>query len=58
MFTFPPPPADLHKSLGKRLKPKATTTGVVLGSGTYGSVIELTSAREQQRVDSLDTNSV
>ena len=51
MFTFAPPPADhdLRKSLEKRLKPyirKATPTRTVLGSGTYGSVIELTSAGE------------
>ena len=48
-ITFPPPPADLHKALVRQLKPyirKATPTGTVLGSGTYGSVIELTSAGE------------
>ena len=49
MCTLPPPPADLRRALVRQLKPytrKATPTGVVLGSGTYGSVIELTSARE------------
>ena len=47
--TFPPPPADLRRALVRQLKPytrKATPTGAVLGSGTYGSVIELTSAGE------------
>ena len=47
--TFPPPPADLRRALVRQLKPytrKATHTGAVLGSGTYGSVIELTSAGE------------
>ena len=42
-------PADLRKALVAQLKPytrKATPTGKVLGNGTYGSVIELTSARE------------
>ena len=45
----PSPPADLRRALVDRLKPytrKATPTGKVLGVGTYGSVIELTSARE------------
>ena len=45
----PPSPADLHRALVAQLKPytrKATPTGRVLGNGTYGSVIELTSARE------------
>ena len=49
MSTFPPPPADLRRALVTQLKPytrKATPTGAVLGSGTYGSVIELTSAGE------------
>ena len=49
MSTFPPPPADLRRALVRQLKPytrKATPTGAVLGSGTYGSVIELTSAGE------------
>ena len=44
-----PPPADLRRALVRELKPytrKATPTGAVLGSGTYGSVIELTSAGE------------
>ena len=44
-----PPPADLRRTLMRQLKPytrKATPTGKVLGSGTYGSVIELTSAGE------------
>ena len=47
--TFTSPPADLRKALVRQLKPyirKATPTGTVLGSGTYGSVIELTSAGE------------
>ena len=47
--TFPPPPADLRRALVRQLKPytrKATPTGALLGSGTYGSVIELTSAGE------------
>ena len=42
-------PADLRRALVAQLKPytrKARPTGTVLGSGTYGSVIELTSARE------------
>ena len=42
-------PADLRRALVAQLKPytrKATPTGKVLGSGTYGSVIELISARE------------
>ena len=42
-------PADLRRTLVAQLKPytrKATPSGTVLGSGTYGSVIELTSARE------------
>ena len=41
--------ADLRRSLVTQLKPysrKATPTGAVLGSGTYGSVIELRSAGE------------
>ena len=41
--------ADLQRTLEDRLKPyikNATPTGVVLGSGTYGSVIELKSGRE------------
>ena len=45
----PSPPADLRRTLVAQLKPhtrKATPTGKVLGVGTYGSVIELTSARE------------
>ena len=45
----PSPPADLRRALVARLKPytrKATPTGKELGIGTYGSVIELTSARE------------
>ena len=49
MSTFPVPSADLRRALVRQLKPytrKATPTGVVLGSGTYGSVIELTSAGE------------
>ena len=49
MSTFPLPLADLRRALVRQLKPytrKATPTGVVLGSGTYGSVIELTSAGE------------
>ena len=44
-----PSPADLRRALVAQLKPytrKATPTGKVLGNGTYGSVIELTSARE------------
>ena len=47
--TFPPPSADLRRALVRQLKPytrKATPTGAVLGSGTYGSVIELISAGE------------
>ena len=43
------PPADKHRSLFTQLKPytrRAKPTGTVLGSGTYGSVIELTSAGE------------
>ena len=43
------PPADLRRALVRKLKRytrKATPTGVVLGSGTFGSVIELTSAGE------------
>ena len=47
--TFPPPPADLRRALVRQLKRytrKATPTGAVLGNGTYGSVIELTSAGE------------
>ena len=47
--TFPPPPAKLRRALVRQLKPytrKATPTGAVLGSGAYGSVIELTSAGE------------
>ena len=42
-------PADLRRALMAQLKPytrKATPTGKDLGSGTYGSVIELTSAGE------------
>ena len=42
-------PADLRRALVAQLKPytrKARPTGTVLGSGTYGQVIELTSARE------------
>ena len=42
-------PADLRRALVAQLKPytrKARPTGTVLGSGTYGSVIELTSAGE------------
>ena len=42
-------PANLHKTLVSVLKPytrKAKLTGTVLGSGTYGSVIELKSAGE------------
>ena len=49
MSTCPPPPADPRRALVTQLKPytrKATPTGAVLGSGTYGSVIELTSAGE------------
>ena len=49
MSTCPPPPADPRRALVRQLKPytrKATPTGAVLGSGTYGSVIELTSAGE------------
>ena len=45
----PSPPADLRRAQISQLKPytrKATPTGKVLGVGTYGSVIELTSARE------------
>ena len=45
----PSPPADLRRTLVAQLKPyarRATPTGKVLGVGTYGSVIELTSARE------------
>ena len=45
----PSPPADLRRVLVARLKPyvrKATPTGKELGIGTYGSVIELRSARE------------
>ena len=45
----PSSPADLGRALVAPLKcytRKATPTGKVLGSGTYGSVIELTSARE------------
>ena len=45
----PSPPADLRRALVARLKRytrKATPTGKVLGVGTHGSVIELTSARE------------
>ena len=50
--SFPLPSADLHSAMMKSdsLKPyirKATSTGNLLGSGTYGSVIELTSAREK-----------
>ena len=48
-MTVPSPPADLRRTLVAQLKPytrKATPTGKVLGVGTYGSVIELTSARE------------
>ena len=48
-LTVLPSPAELHKVLVAKLKPyirKATPTGKVLGSGTYGSVIELISARE------------
>ena len=44
-----PPPADLRRALLKKLKPylrKAKPTGKVLGIGTYGSVIELISAKE------------
>ena len=43
------PPADLRRALVAQLKPytrRATPTGTVLGSGTYGSVIELRSAGE------------
>ena len=46
---IPPPLADLRRAIVSQLKPytrKATPTGAVLGSGTYGSVIELTSAGE------------
>ena len=42
-------PADLRRALVTQLKPytrKATPTGKELGSGAYGSVIELTSAGE------------
>ena len=45
----PSPPADLRRALVAQLKQytrKATPTGKLLGVGTYGSVIELTSARE------------
>ena len=45
----PSPPANLRRVLVDQLKPytrKATPTGKELGIGTYGSVIELTSARE------------
>ena len=41
--------AEVHRTLEKQLKPytrNAKQTGKVLGSGTYGSVIELTSAGE------------
>ena len=43
------PPADLRRALVRQLKSytrQATPTGTVLGNGTYGSVIELTSAGE------------
>ena len=49
MINFCLPPADLRRALVAQLKPytrKAKPTETVLGSGTYGSVIELISAGE------------
>ena len=49
MINFCLPPADLRRALVAQLKPytrKAKPTETVLGSGTYGSVIELRSAGE------------
>ena len=40
------PPADLRRALVRKLKCFITPAGAVLGDGTFGSVIELTSAGE------------
>ena len=49
VHTLSPPPADLRRTLVTCLKnctKKATPTGVEIGSGTYGSVIELKVGRK------------
>ena len=45
IHNFPSPSANFYKAL-KSYTRKAIPTGKVLGSGTYGTVIEVTSARE------------